>query len=192
MGPVGVLTVQRTLNKGRWYGFVTGMGAAMSDMLYALAAGLGISFVMDFIEATSAIYLKLGGSILLFGFGYYLYKAKPTPPHKSSGKMGTLTHNALTGFLVTVSNPLIVLLLLALMARFEFVVPDHPVEQALGYMGILGGAALWWFCLTTVLHKLRTKSKSISVQSLNRIIGTLVMIASVVGFLYFLIYQLCS
>src|SRR3712207_9128058 len=24
MGPVGVLCVQRTLNKGRWYGFVTG------------------------------------------------------------------------------------------------------------------------------------------------------------------------
>ena len=31
MGPVGVLCVQRTLNKGRWYGFVTGIGAAVSD-----------------------------------------------------------------------------------------------------------------------------------------------------------------
>ena len=28
MGPVGVLCVQRTLNKGRWYGFATGAGAA--------------------------------------------------------------------------------------------------------------------------------------------------------------------
>ena len=35
MGPVGVLTVQRTLNKGRWYGFFTGVGAAISDILYA-------------------------------------------------------------------------------------------------------------------------------------------------------------
>ena len=26
MGPVGILCVQRTLNKGRWYGFVTGIG----------------------------------------------------------------------------------------------------------------------------------------------------------------------
>ena len=26
MGPTGVLCVQRTLNKGRWYGFVTGIG----------------------------------------------------------------------------------------------------------------------------------------------------------------------
>ena len=28
LGPVGVLCIQRTLNKGRWYGFVTGLGAA--------------------------------------------------------------------------------------------------------------------------------------------------------------------
>ena len=32
LGPVGVLCIQRTLNKGRWYGFVTGLGAALSDI----------------------------------------------------------------------------------------------------------------------------------------------------------------
>ena len=32
LGPVGVLCIQRTLNKGRWYGFVTGRGASLSDM----------------------------------------------------------------------------------------------------------------------------------------------------------------
>ena len=36
LGPVGVLCIQRTLNKGRWYGLVTGMGAALSDTCYAL------------------------------------------------------------------------------------------------------------------------------------------------------------
>ena len=35
LGPVGVLCIQRTLNKGRWYGFVTGLGAALSDIGYA-------------------------------------------------------------------------------------------------------------------------------------------------------------
>lgn len=50
MGPVGVLCVQRTLNKGRWYGFVTGIGASVSDIIYALITGLGMSFVMDFVN----------------------------------------------------------------------------------------------------------------------------------------------
>ena len=50
MGPVGVLCVQRTLNKGRIYGLVTGLGAAVSDFIYALITGLGMSFVVEFIE----------------------------------------------------------------------------------------------------------------------------------------------
>ena len=40
MGPVGVLCVQRTLNKGRVYGLVTGTGAAFSDIIYALITGI--------------------------------------------------------------------------------------------------------------------------------------------------------
>jgi hypothetical protein len=50
MGPVGILCIQRTLNKGRWFGFVTGIGAACSDIVYALFTGLGMSFVMDFVN----------------------------------------------------------------------------------------------------------------------------------------------
>ena len=47
MGPVGVLCLQRTINKGRWYGFVTGLGAALSDILYALLTGYGMSLWMS-------------------------------------------------------------------------------------------------------------------------------------------------
>lgn len=50
LGPVGVLCIQRTLNKGRWYGFVTGIGAAMSDIFYALLTGYGMSFVFDYVN----------------------------------------------------------------------------------------------------------------------------------------------
>ena len=51
MGPIGVLCIQRTMNKGRWAGFYTGLGAAISDLMYSLLAGLGLSIVIDFIEA---------------------------------------------------------------------------------------------------------------------------------------------
>lgn len=41
MGPIGMLCIQRTLNKGRWHGFVTGLGAALSDVIYAALTCLG-------------------------------------------------------------------------------------------------------------------------------------------------------
>ena len=185
MGPVGVLTVQRTLNKGRWYGFATGIGAAMSDLIYAVMTGLGMSLVMDFIERpTTVLYIKILGSILLFCFGAYTYYTKPAEPHKSSGKRGSLWHNMFTGFAITVSNPLIVFLFLALFARVGFVVPDHPVEQTFGYVGVLSGAIVWWLILTTALNKLGSRFDMSTIALLNRLLGLLVMVASVVGLFY--------
>ena len=185
MGPVGVLTVQRTLNKGRWFGFATGIGAAASDLFYAVITGLGMSFVMDFIERpTTILYLKLLGSILLFCFGAYTYYTKPAPPHKASGKRGSLWHNMFTGFAITVSNPLIIFLFLALFARCGFVVPDHHVEQAIGYAGVLTGAIVWWLCLTTALNKLGSRFDMSTISLLNRLLGLLVMVASTVGLFY--------
>ena len=185
MGPVGVLTVQRTLNKGRWYGFATGIGAAASDLIYAMMTGLGMSFMMDLIEhPTTVFYFKLLGSILLFCFGAYTYCIKPAPPHKPSGKRGTLWHNMFTGFAITVSNPLIIFLFLALFARVGFVVPDHPVEQALGYAGVVVGAIVWWFCLTTALNSIGSRIDMGTIRVLNRLLGLLVMVGSIVGLFY--------
>ena len=67
LGPVGVLCIQRTLNKGRWYGFVTGLGASLSDIAYALLTGYGMSFVFDYINK-NIFYLQLLGSIMLLVF----------------------------------------------------------------------------------------------------------------------------
>ena len=185
MGPVGVLTVQRTLNKGRWYGFATGIGAAVSDLIYAMMTGLGMSFVMDFIERpTTVLYFKLLGSILLFFFGAYTYYCKPATPHKSSGKRGSLWHNMFTGFAITASNPLIVFLFLALFARVGFVVPEHPIEQSIGYIGVLTGAIVWWLILTTALNRLGSRFDMSTISLLNRLLGLLVMVASVVGLFY--------
>ena len=56
LGPVGVLCIQRTLNKGRWYGLITGVGAAVSDIIYAALSILGMSFVIDIIENPSNMF----------------------------------------------------------------------------------------------------------------------------------------
>ena len=72
MGPVGILCVQRTLNKGRWYGLATGVGAAVSDIIYAAIAGYGMSFVMDLINNDqNRFYLQIAVSVMLLFFGLY-------------------------------------------------------------------------------------------------------------------------
>jgi len=181
MGPVGVLCVQRTLNKGRWYGFVTGLGAAASDLFYALITGFGMSFVMELIDnPQNKFYLQIFGSIMLFCFGLYCYKSDPRKKvHESKKKQkGSLIHNFVTAFFVTISNPLIIFLFLATFAQFAFVIPNHPVEMSLGYLSIVGGAVLWWYGLTWLVDKVREFFSMDTIVIINRIIGTIVMVFS--------------
>lgn len=180
MGPVGVLCIQRTLNKGRWYGFVTGIGAAVSDIFYALITGLGMSFVMEFIESgRNLFYLQISGSILLLIFGIYCFKSNPTKKMHISGKQkGSLVHNGVTAFFVTFSNPLIIFLFMGCFAQLAFVVPHHPLEMCVGYLSIVLGALLWWYGLTWLIDKIRGNFTTNGIVIINRVIGSAVMIFS--------------
>ena len=182
MGPVGILCVQRTLNKGRWYGFVTGIGASVSDIIYAMITGFGMSFVMDLItEPQTLFYLKVFGSLLLMGFGIYCWRTDPTKKmHISGNKKGSIIHNGVTAFLVTFSNPLIVFLFMALFAQFTFVIPVHPFEMFLGYLSIVAGALIWWYGLTWLIDKIREKFDNEGILIINKVIGSIVIVLSIV------------
>ena len=182
MGPVGILCIQRTMQKGRAYGIVTGAGAALSDIIYALMTGLGMSFVMDFIDKEQNIFwLKLIGSVMLFIFGVYMYKTDPRKSMlQSSGGKGTLFHNFTTAFLITLSNPLIIFLFIALFNMLTFVIPGNWFGQCIGYLSIVAGAMLWWLGLTYVINKMRNSFGVKGIQRLNRTIGCIVFAASII------------
>ena len=165
--------------------------AALSDIAYAIITGLGMSLVFDFIEKPSTmLYLRLIGSVMLFLFGLWMFKSKPAEPHAPSGKLGSYTHNGLTGFLLTLSNPLIVFLFVALYARLNFVAPNHLWEQTLGYAAILAGSLLWWACLTSALRTMKDRLSMSAINFFNRLLGALVMAISGIGLILTVIGKL--
>lgn len=182
LGPVGVLCIQRTLNKGRWYGFITGLGASLSDIVYAMLTGYGMSFIFDFLSANQ-FYLQLVGSLMLLIFGFYTFRSNPVQSIRPvSASKGTYFHNFITAFFVTLSNPLIIFLFIGLFARFGFLAPGVRLfEQISGYFFIALGAFCWWFGITYFVNKVRSRFNLRGIWMINRIIGIVVMIVSVVG-----------
>ena len=173
MGPIGILCIQRTLNKGRWSGFVTGLGAALSDLIYALLTGLGMSIVIDFIEANQNI-LQILGSLVLVGFGLYLYRQNPAKNiRKANSSINTFTQDFITAFLLTFSNPLILFLYIGLFARFNFFLPESQLgHHVVGYL------------ITYVINKVRARFNVRSIWLINRGIGIIIIIMSIVGFVW--------
>ena len=60
LGPMGVLIIQKTLNKGALAGFVAGMGAACADLFYAIVAAFGLGFVINTIKTHELILQLIG------------------------------------------------------------------------------------------------------------------------------------
>lgn len=182
MGPVGILCIQRTLNKGRWHGFVTGMGAALSDILYAILTCLGMGVVINFIEANQTP-LQLVGSVVLAIFGYYIYNSNPVRNLKKQreGKI-SYTQDFITAFLLTLSNIFIILLYIGLFARFGFVQPEHSVFVLIGGILCIGvGAIIWWFMITYFVAKLKKRFNVRGIKVMNRAIGAIIIAVSVIG-----------
>lgn len=182
MGPVGMLCIQRTLNKGRWPGFFTGIGAAFSDLFYCLLTGFGLSFVQGFIEDNSLI-LQIVGSFALIGFSIYLFRKNPAATLKRpEHTRNTFWADLVTGFLFTFSNPLILFFIVSLFGRFNFLLPEyHAYHFIAGYAAILAGALLWWYIITFFVNKVRAHFNVRSMWLINRIIGSLILVMAAYG-----------
>ena len=182
MGPIGMLSIQRTLNKGRWHGFVTGLGAALSDVIYAALTWLGMGVVVNFVEANQAP-LQLIGSIVLGIFGYYIFQSNPVRNlKKQREKKLSFTQDFITAFLLTFSNVLIVLLYIGLFARFGFVLPEHSFCQlVLGSVCIGVGAVLGGCGITFIIGILRNWLNVSGIWLLIRIVCSVIIVLSIIG-----------
>lgn len=185
LGPIGMLCVQRTLNRGRKHGIATGLGATMSDLIYTIVALFFVGFVVDFLEEKKSIIQIIGGLIVVF-FGIFIYKNNPTrQPIPSHNNNSSIMSDFFSSFVLTLSNPLILLILIALFARFEFLDKETTAFNIVtGILSILGGAYLWWNTLTFFVGKFRNKLSYSGIKLLNRIIGIVIIAIGAFGTLY--------
>jgi threonine/homoserine/homoserine lactone efflux protein len=182
MGPIGMLVIQRTLNKGRWPAFFTGIGAALSDLTYCLLTGFGLSFITDFILSQELLF-EIIGSVVLIAFALYLFRKNPTLALKKPDEVpNNYWTDFATGFLFTFANPLILFFIIGLFGRFNFILPEFRYyHYILGYAAIFGGALLWWWLITYFVNKARAHFNVRSLWIFNRVISGILLIMAIVG-----------
>ena len=186
MGPIGMLCVQRTLNRGRWHGFFTGLGAMFSDFIYALVMLAGISIAEDFFTKHD-ILLQIAGSAILILFGYKVFKNNPLKGWTPDFQEGDTRYmrDFFTSFLFTLSNVAILLVFITLFARFQFNPMEHGLyglSLALGAIGI--GALAWWFFLTLLVSNLRKHFNRKGLIFLNKSVGTILVLIGAIGIIF--------
>ena len=130
VGPIGILCIRRTLQFGRFSGLFSGLGAAAADMVYAIIAAFGLTFISNVLIA-GRFWMQLIGGLFLLYLGWKTYFSPVCD------KTGTVSHTSLwndfvSTFFLTITNPMTILSFLAIFAGFGLSVrlPRRLVRSA--------------------------------------------------------------
>jgi len=189
LGPVGVLCVQRTLSKGRLSGFTSGMGAALADTIFSTFAILGLAFVLVLFEANRNLFLITGGLIVV-AIGLKIYFTNPIKQIRQNRRgRQRLFEDFISVFMLTISNPGAIFLILGLFALVGLSIDRESGHWSIimALCGVIIGATLWWFTLSSVISRYRRRFKIKQIWVINRVAGviiTLLGLISVIDGLY--------
>ena len=178
LGPIGVLTIQRTINKGRNSGIFTGLGALTADTFYAALAGFGVSIITNFLENYQIAFRSIGGLILLL-LAYKIFNTNITEQVKNR-KLGKTNYfsDFISTFMLTLSNPLTIIFFGLAYASIG-VESSFNLETLLSLIvGISTGAAIWWFGLVSIISIFKDKFRLRQLWWINKITGILIAIFS--------------
>ncbi len=177
VGPVGLLCIRRTLQKGMLNGLATGMGAALADAIFAAITVLGVSAVMDFIHHYAGT-IRLVGGVIVLASAWHTWHDHPKPPHPLEivNKVLNLTQEKifmgslrafLSGFLITITNPLTLFGTFAVVATFGAITARIQADVLVA--GIFIGSAAWWAFLAGGISLMRHHCTESRILIVNRV-----------------------
>lgn len=211
VGPVSVICVQRTLERGFWGGVAAGLGAVLGDGAIAAAGAFGLSAISGILNDHRTV-IQLIAAFVLVLFGVKLYAAEPKLPEITGKKrsisqlrrlvdiipdmfrpairypiwrllphMGVVPHT----FFLTVTNPGAILGLLAIIGSLGAVIGGVPTytEALLLVASIMTGSLFWWMGLSRLVSNVRHKLNEGRLKAINRTAGVLLLLFGAVLFI---------
>ncbi len=180
VGPVGVLTIQRTLAQGRVAGFVSGAGAATADTFYGGLATLGLSAVSGFL-AHDQMWIYLGAGIVCFWIGLraiYFHPMKHVPVPQYSGR--GLFWDYTSSIALALVNPLTILFFIV---AFTVLHIDHTgaEEWIFTVVGIFTGCLFAWASLALITTHFHAVLNPKLIRRINRISASIILVLGLIA-----------
>jgi putative LysE/RhtB family amino acid efflux pump len=151
LGPVGVLCIRNTLERGIKQALSIGAGAALADTAYSFLAALGLTGVSFFWEKHCRFIQLIGGGVLIFLSFCELRASKPSISVDAKMEK-SLFVLAQTGFFLTLINPMTFFGLIGLFSSLGLTYgPEvHPLTIP---AGVCVGCMIWWIFLSLLFQR---------------------------------------
>jgi threonine/homoserine/homoserine lactone efflux protein len=148
VGPIGLLTIQRTLGGGMRAGLATGLGAAVADAAYGAVGAFGVVWVIALLTG-ARVPLALGGGVLLLWLAWQTWRSPLAESAAQAQGAGTWSQFVGT-FALTLSNPATILSFIAIFGSMSASVARAASPLTM-VAGVFAGSVLWWCVLVTLV-----------------------------------------
>lgn len=181
IGPVNLICIRRSFAYGPVNGFVSGLGAALGDGIFAIITFFGLTWIAQLIRSYDSVIEIVGGALLvLFGIRTLLspVTSRMEEGDKNDTGASTLARAMASTFALTVTNPATLIAFASMFASFRGLVggTSSYADASLVVAGVVGGSAGWWLCLTAVIGVFHARITDTAVSIINRSSGALVAI----------------
>jgi threonine/homoserine/homoserine lactone efflux protein len=180
IGPVNLICIRRTFAFGTLNGFVSGLGAALGDGIFAAITGFGLTWIAQLIEGYATL-IELTGGAMMVWMGWRIFMAPPVtrcPDDKGEGEGTNLVRAMASTFLLTITNPATLLAFTVMFAGLGGLAGGAGTFHDAGFVvaGVIGGSAGWWLALTAVIGLFHTRIDETAMRRINRGSGFLVAV----------------
>lgn len=189
LGPIGLLVIRRTLDRGWAYGFLSGVGVATADATYGAIAAFGLTAITELLVGIDRLLGLVGGIVLLVMAARALRAtlAADAADPVARAETSRLQH-PLAGFgsmvALTLTNPTTILSFAALFASIG-AGTGGPAGAVAVVAGVFLGSVAWWAILTGAVAALRARLTPRVVRGLNIVaalmIGAFGIVAILIG-----------
>jgi threonine/homoserine/homoserine lactone efflux protein len=177
IGPIGIMSIRKTLAEGHSRGLIIGLGAATADSLYGIIAAFGLTFISDVITSQH-FWVSLVGGVLLLFLGIRTFRAKRKDPIIPLDKKGLLG-SYVSAFLLALTNPMTIFAFVAVFAAFGLGHRLSILSACILVLGVFTGSCLWFLTLGYVATLFRKKLDAGGLRWVNRISGVLIILSGI-------------
>lgn len=176
VGPIGMLCIRTTLERGRVAGFCAGLGAAVADTIFAGIGAYGINLIGGLLNAEKLWFSIIGG-IFLIAFGIHLARKEPNLANSESREVpkGLLADFSMT-LLLTLANPTTILSFAAVFAGLSGLIGFSLEAVPALLIGVFLGSAGWWLTLSGIVGLIRHRIDHATMVWINRIAGAVLVL----------------
>jgi threonine/homoserine/homoserine lactone efflux protein len=158
IGPVNLLGLQRSVERGFFGGLAAGLGIMLGDGLIALCAAMGVNAISGAIRNYRTAIQILGGLALIFA-GAKLYFTKPEFASAQEAADATLIDyvwDIPQTFLLTITNPGAVLGLIAIFGGVStFVEIEGYIDALTMVAAVMAGSLAYWLVVSRLISDIR-------------------------------------